>query len=77
VSRNRKLLERYLKARFEPPVVAVGLLCYEMCMVQSLQDIEACEEWAQALHRVAETVSADYGRAPQVQGGANVKKQGP
>ena len=61
MSANHKKLKAYLDKRFEPPVVAVALLAYEMCMVQSLQSIEPCEEWAVALHKVAETISKDYG----------------
>jgi hypothetical protein len=60
-SKRKKALEERLAATFEQPVVAVALLAYDMCMVQSLQSIVQCDEWAEALRDVADVVQADYG----------------
>jgi hypothetical protein len=58
----RKQLEKYLAARFEAHLVTTGLLLYDLSMVQTLQTLDECEAWAEALHRIANAVSKDYGR---------------
>lgn len=55
-------LRRRLK-REEKAVQSLAMFLYDAAMLQNFQTIEACAEFAELLHTVADAIKSDYGTA--------------